>query len=318
MSRAVGFATGLGVGAGMMFLLDPDLGNRRRKRVRDQLAHARRRSALVLGKASRDLAHRARGVVAEATAPLREQDVDDDVLVERVRARLGRLVSHPRAIEVEAHGGCVTLRGPVLRHEVNRLVRGTRAVRGVCDVNTQLQVHARAGQNPALQGGVARPGTALAFDTSPGGRLVLGIAGGLLALGAAQRRSAAALPVGLMGAALLGRSLTTRRRGVARGAVVVTKTLHVGAPVHVVFDAWSRYENFPRFMSQVVEVRDLGRRRPGLPEQLIQRRRLVLLALHDPRHPQLPHPVLHRRPAPATGADCHREPSLVTTFIHPH
>src|SRR5207248_2607231 len=100
---------------------------------------------------------------------------------------------------------------------------------------------ARARRGRRRRGGArARPGRP-AFDTSPGARLVLGVAGGMLALGAARRRSGAAVPAGLMGVALLGRVLSTRRRGPARGAVVVTKTLHVGAPVDVVFDIWSRY-----------------------------------------------------------------------------
>jgi len=38
--------------------------------------------------------------------------VDDDVLVERVRAHLGRAVSHPHAVDVGAADGVVTLRGP--------------------------------------------------------------------------------------------------------------------------------------------------------------------------------------------------------------
>jgi len=40
--------------------------------------------------------------------------------------------------------------------------------------------------------------------------------------------------------------------------VDIQKTIDIAAPVETVFDFWRRYENFPRFMSNVREVRDLG------------------------------------------------------------
>ena len=39
------------------------------------------------------------------------------------------------------------------------------------------------------------------------------------------------------------------------------RTIDIAASPDVVFDVWSRYENFPHFMSQVTEVRDLGQNR---------------------------------------------------------
>ena len=56
--------------------------------------------------------------------------VADDVLAERVRARLGHNVSHA-SIEVQVAQGEVTLRGPVLDAEVDGLLRAVRAVPGV-------------------------------------------------------------------------------------------------------------------------------------------------------------------------------------------
>jgi uncharacterized membrane protein len=43
-----------------------------------------------------------------------------------------------------------------------------------------------------------------------------------------------------------------------RRAVDIQKTIHVQAPVDKVFSLWSDYENFPRFMSHVLKVEDLG------------------------------------------------------------
>ena len=43
-----------------------------------------------------------------------------------------------------------------------------------------------------------------------------------------------------------------------RRTVDIQKTLFVDAPVDRVYEFWSDYENFPLFMSNVREVRDLG------------------------------------------------------------
>ena len=106
--------TGLGVGAGLMYFLDPERGRRRRALVKDKLAHSAHVSAGAMGTATRDLAHRASGAIARARSTLRQRPVDDVVLVERVRAQLGRLASHPHAIAVDATAGRIRVRGPIV------------------------------------------------------------------------------------------------------------------------------------------------------------------------------------------------------------
>jgi hypothetical protein len=55
----------------------------------------------------------------------------DEVLAERVRSKIGRVLSHPRAIDVNAEQGIVELRGAVLRSERRRAIRCAESVRGV-------------------------------------------------------------------------------------------------------------------------------------------------------------------------------------------
>jgi len=150
--------TGLGLGVGLMYFMDPERGRRRRALVRDKVAHTTRLSSNALGTVGHDLAHRAAGLVARARGVLRRRPVDDGVLVERVRAKLGRLVSHPHAIDVNASDGYVRLRGPVLQSEVPRLVRAVARVSGVRDVINALDIHLSA-DIPALQGGRTRTGS---------------------------------------------------------------------------------------------------------------------------------------------------------------
>lgn len=79
-----------------------------------------------------------------------------DRLVQRVRARIGHVASHPRSIQVSASGGRVTLSGRVLAAEHADLVAAARHVRGVREVNDALVVYVDAQDVPELQGGGAR------------------------------------------------------------------------------------------------------------------------------------------------------------------
>jgi len=92
-----------------------------------------------VGSFGRDLSHRAAGIVARARGVLRRRPVDDDVLVERVRAKLGRLVSHPHAVDVNAREGRVRLRGVILESELPGLMHTIARVRGVRRVEHALE-----------------------------------------------------------------------------------------------------------------------------------------------------------------------------------
>ena len=73
-------------GAGLMYLLDPDGGRRRRARVRDRLVRVAHRTGDAVDATSRDVGNRARGVVADLRSRLASAEVSDGVLHERVRA----------------------------------------------------------------------------------------------------------------------------------------------------------------------------------------------------------------------------------------
>lgn len=131
---------GIGIGAALMYFLDPDRGTRRRNIAADRALSAARS----LGDAMRDRAvdtrNRAGGAVAELRGRLREDEVTDEVLVQRVRAELGHQVERMRPIEVVAEQGAVTLRGEAPADDVAKIVATVQAVRGVQRVENQLQV----------------------------------------------------------------------------------------------------------------------------------------------------------------------------------
>jgi osmotically-inducible protein OsmY len=144
--------SGLGLGAALMYVLDPERGKRRRALVRDKAVRTAHKASDRLDARSRDWKNRARGAAAELKAMKRSEDVSDPVLEERVRAEIGRAVSNPGSIEVTAIGGSVTLSGSVLASEVDDLLSAARAVRGVEDITNRLQVYETPGDVPGLQG----------------------------------------------------------------------------------------------------------------------------------------------------------------------
>ncbi len=145
------FLLGASVGAGLMMLIDPKGGARRRSLARDQIVHFGRTVIQEVDKRGRDLIQRARGSAYEMSH--RGEHVDDDTLVERVRAQIGHVVSHPGALEMEVHSGCVVVRGPVIRGERDRILDRLNKTRGVqqCDLSAVVE-HDSASSIPGLQG----------------------------------------------------------------------------------------------------------------------------------------------------------------------
>lgn len=147
--------SGAATGAAVAFFLDATSGRRRRKRLVDALLHSAHVTAHTTGRFGRDLRNRSRGLAATTGRLFRRDEPSDEVLVERVRAALGRVASHPRAIEVTAEDGCVTLRGPILRTERDDVIEAVKHVRGVRNVAAQFDVYADAAKVAALEGGEA-------------------------------------------------------------------------------------------------------------------------------------------------------------------
>jgi uncharacterized membrane protein len=84
-------------------------------------------------------------------------------------------------------------------------------------------------------------------------------------LAAMRARGAMCALLGVSGGALLSRAATNRDfaslLGFGERGITVQKTIHVSAPVERVFEFWTDYQNFPRFMYNVREVRPLAENR---------------------------------------------------------
>jgi uncharacterized membrane protein len=262
MNRAVGWLSAAGIGAGLMYVFDPDRGRRRRGVLLNKARHANKIVAQASGKTGRDLQNHLVGVFSEIATLFRTESVPDNVLEARVRAKLGRVVSHPRAIEVKAGAGLVILGGPILSEEVHPLLNAVVGIPGVKNIESRLEIHDNA-DIPALQGGTRRTGQRFGpFKTtwSPTTRLIAGMAGGALTLYGGKRRGVLGPFISSLGLGIVTRALTNVESrkfvgldGSVRG-IEVEKTITVKAPVDEVFTYWSHPENFPEFMSHVKEV----------------------------------------------------------------
>ena len=253
------------LGALAMYFLDPHEGRRRRARTRDKMVHAGKRLNEASKVTARDTVHRAYGMIAATRKLFKHEEVADDVLIERVRAELGRVVSHPHAVEVAADRGHITLSGPILSEEVRPLLRCVRHVPGVKAVSDRLTVYegAEAQHVSSLQGGHPRQGTRFELfqeNWSPAARLAVGSLGAALVAASFRARAGMCALLGLSGSALLARAASNQSLRALLGfadpshGIVVQKTINVDAPVEEVFSFWTNYQNFPRFMHNVREV----------------------------------------------------------------
>ncbi|MGQ0546898.1 MAG: SRPBCC family protein [Betaproteobacteria bacterium] len=257
--RAPSAFTIAAMAAAATYLFDPDMGRRRRALLRDKvtgrLSHADEAGSVF----AVDLRNRTQGLLARLRGRFALREVANEVLAERVRARLGRFLSHPGAVEVSASGGVVTLQGPVLEHEVDRALRAVSAVPGVRQVTDALERHKQAGDVSSLQGGRRRIQRADLMQErwALATRVLVGAGGAtLLAL---ARRSPLSLAFSLAGGAMLlraGSNMPIARLLGQRGPYIgYKKTIHIGAPVQQVFAFWQDFANFPKYMRNVRAVR---------------------------------------------------------------
>ncbi len=198
------------IGAAAMYLLDPDKGRRRRAIARDKARSLLAQAEDFAGRAARDLSHRIDGVRASAARPFRDAGTPDDLqLIERVRSRIGRVVSHPHAIHVGALAGRVTVSGPILAREIRALLDTVSDVPGVTDVDDHLVAFENAGSISSLQGTPARAERSeLPRNWTPSVRAAALGAGVALALAGMRARTFAGLALAALGLVLGARGAT--------------------------------------------------------------------------------------------------------------
>ncbi|NNJ25815.1 SRPBCC family protein [Alienimonas chondri] len=256
-----GLLKGLALGAGAMYLFDPQYGSTRRSKIKDQFVRAGSDYGTLWEKGSKDLANRLKGQAFEAKGLLTGEVADDATVENRVRSAAGHVLTDAGGLRVEARDGVVTLGGTVRPGEPDLLVPAVEKVRGVRSVEALLST---AGE-PIPH----RPQTGLAAnlptgELTHGARLGLATAGvGLLAR-AVLRRGPLMVPLGAAGLALFQKGRRGGRvedlLGLAEAPkpVRLAKTIHIDAPRDQVFQFLLDAESSRRFFPGHWEVEDLG------------------------------------------------------------
>lgn len=263
MKRRLNFVSGLGLGAGLAYLFDPDAGHRRRALGRDKLVHLINKIGDAVDATTRDLQHRGVGLAARTRSWLVRKKVTDDVLAARVRSKIGIVVSYPHTIELSVRDGRVTLTGPVFKDEVDRLLSAVSKVRGVTGIENRLEIQKEEEGAPGRRRKAAR------FDFmqenwSPTARLMVGTVGALVSYYGMKRQGLFRTAAGAVGLGMMARALTNmpmkRLVGIGAGyrAVDIKKTINIAAPVEKVFAFWENVENLPKFMRNVRQIQRKG------------------------------------------------------------
>ncbi|HSL41828.1 MAG TPA: SRPBCC family protein [Anaerolineales bacterium] len=256
--------TTLGIGAGLMYFMDPQHGNRRRAMVRDKANRFVNDIDESIDKAMEDTRNRTRGMLSEMTARLSDQGAPDWILEERVRSNLGRLARHARGVSVNADGGIIYLTGPVLREDEESIVKTALRTRGVHGVENRLQVVDNPQDIPALQGEPSPRRRAVSefqqSNWSPATRLLSSVGGSLLTLYGLTRKGITKPVLSTAGLVLTARGVTnldTRSLlglGMGDNAIRVNKAINIFAPVDEIYRFWRNFENFSLFMNHVKEI----------------------------------------------------------------
>jgi osmotically-inducible protein OsmY len=179
--------TGVAIGSGLMFLLDPAAGRRRRALTRDKAGKWSRQAGRAMRTGWQRTADTGRGAVALVNRVRQGERNDDEAVAQRLRRCIGRHSTHPNAIEVTVNDGVAKFSGPILSSELHEVLRCASAVSGVRAVENRLEPHDEAGTIPALQGEAHRRPWTRWWEKSPALRIGTGAAAiGLAALVASR------------------------------------------------------------------------------------------------------------------------------------
>ena len=260
---------GAAAGALLMYMLDPDRGSARRATSTTALRNAGSRTGSALGNAWHGIGERIGLAARQAGEVLEDAGTTTGKYLDQAGSRAGDYLDEAGS---RANSMLESARpnGSARRTYEDAMDGASRMFDDASSsVGAATSRYARMASEAA--GSAAR---ALHLDNREDLSSLLRnpavVGGGLLGLIGLFRRSPVAAAVALGAVALAARStgsgsggsMLSNLLGSGGGrSIDLEKTIRIDASPDEVYDMWSNYENFPRFMSHVIEVRDIGRRR---------------------------------------------------------
>jgi osmotically-inducible protein OsmY len=142
---------GAGLGAALLYFLDPRQGRGRRARLRDQVGTGLRDVRRRVEGTARQLRDGVQGTVTQLEVAPAAEPEDDLTVLSRVESVLLGAPGFPReSVDAEVVGGALTLRGEVRSDEEERqVVEAASRIRGVVVVESLLHLPGQPAPNKA-------------------------------------------------------------------------------------------------------------------------------------------------------------------------
>jgi uncharacterized membrane protein len=253
-----------GAAAAAVYFLDGKRGHERRAKAAGFATRVAGTIASAAALATRDTQHRVIGAAKHAWVALRQQQVDDRVLVERIRSRMGRIVSRPHDIHVASDGGSVTLWGQAAEPEAQALIDAVRVMRGVREVMNRLERREATACDERHEDALRAARNRTTLQWSPARRLAATVAGAALAAYGWRRHDDLGAAISFVGAGLAAQSWMKHNVHSALAfaedcpGFALERTMKIKAPVSDIYDFWSNPENYPKVFSHIAAVQRQG------------------------------------------------------------
>jgi len=150
-STVASAVTALVAGVGLMYLLDPTDGARRRSLLRDKTTRFLNETGDFFRRTGRHVANRSRGMAYETQSMFQRggEPADDRTVAERIRARLGHLQQSNVDVNVSVIDGRATLTGTCSPHDVESLISTVQSTPGVASIVNLLTVNTAGSSEPS-------------------------------------------------------------------------------------------------------------------------------------------------------------------------
>lgn len=246
------------------YFLDRQHGSERRSRFARKAERLASAAVDGVSLGFKDTSHRLFGRARQVWLTTRRDQVDDRVLSERIRSRMGRILSRPHKVQVVCDKGVVTLWGEAPQHEIGELTQAVAAVAGVKEVLDHIEVHESAAEPACEQNALLEARHAIRLNWSPWQRLLASVAGAALATYGWRRKDALGTALSLLGSGVATQAWMKQNVNSLLAfseqspGFSLERTVKVNAPISDLYDFWCNPENYPKVFSHISSIERMG------------------------------------------------------------